>query len=158
MALPLMAFATVFSAIGAISNANSQQQAAQYNSQVAQRDATIALDQGDAQAAIQRRQARAQIDAARAQYGASGVDVNTGSPLDVLQASAMNASMDNQTIKYNARVKAYGFNTEAAAYEYQGKAAMQRGYMQAGSDILSGGSRMYAGRGYSGTGTAIATD
>lgn len=157
MAVPLLIIGTVISAVGAISNANAQSNAARYNSQVAQRDAQIGVDQGNAQAAIQARQARSQMDAARAQYGASGVDVNAGSPLDVLQSSAANASLDNATIKYNAKVKAYGYGNEATAYDYQSGAATQKGYWGAGSDILSGGSKVYAARGYSsgGEGTSV---
>lgn len=152
MAVPLLIIGTVISAVGALSNANATSNAARYNSEVAKRDATIGVDQGNAQAAIQARQARSQMDAARAQYGASGVDVNAGSPLDVLQSSAANASLDNATIKYNAKVKAYGYGNEATAYSYQSDAATQKGYWGAGSDILSGGSKVYAARGYSQTG------
>lgn len=157
MAVPLLIIGTVISAVGALSNANAQSNAARYNSQVAQRDATIGIDQGNAQAAIQARQARSQMDAARAQYGASGVDVNAGSPLDVLQSSAANASLDNATIKYNAKIKAFGYGNESAAYDYQAGAATQKGYWGAGSDILSGGSKVYAARGYSsgGEGTSV---
>lgn len=157
MAVPLLIIGTLISAVGAISNANAQSNAARYNSQVAQRDAQIGVDQGNAQAAIQARQARSQMDAARAQYGASGVDVNAGSPLDVMHASAVNASLDNATIKYNAKVKAYGYGNEATAYDYQSGAATQKGYWGAGSDILSGGSKVYAARGYSsgGEGTSV---
>lgn len=152
MAVPLLIIGTLISAVGAISNANAQSNAARYNSQVAQRDAQIGVDQGNAQAAIQARQARSQMDLARAQYGASGVDVNAGSPLDVMQASAMNASLDNATIKYNAKIKAFGYGNEATAYDYQAGAATQKGYWGAGSDILSGGSKVYAARGYSSNG------
>ena len=152
-----MIIGAAVSAVGALSNANAQSNAARYNSQVAQRDATIGIDQGNAQAAIQARQARAQLDNARAQYGASGVDANSGSPLDVMEMSARNASLDNATIKYNEKVKAFGYGNEAAAYDYQAGAATTRG-MLAGSDILTGGAaKVYGARGYSsnGPGTAI---
>lgn len=143
MAVPLLVFAAVASAAGAISNADSQRRAANTNADNARNAAAIGIDQGNAQAQVQARQARAQLDAARAQYGASGVDANEGSPLDVLQASAMNASLDNQTIKYNAKVKAFGYGAEAASYDTQGSAAMTKGYATAGSDLLSGGAKAY---------------
>ena len=150
---------TVVAAAGAVSSADAQRRAAHTNADNARNAAAIGLDQGNAQAAIQARQARMQMDAARAQYGASGVDVNEGSPLDVMQASAMNASLDNQTIKYNAKVKAFGYGSEASSYDTQGSAATQRGNWQAGSDILSGGAKAYGARGYSsGTGSALNTN
>lgn len=159
MSVPLMIVSTAMQVFGALSNAKSQSNAATYNKQVAQRDQQISLDQGNAQAAIQARSARMQIDAGRAQYGASGVDVNSGSPLDVLQSSAMNASLDNQTIKYNSQVKGFGYGNEATSYEYQANAATKKGYWSAGSDILSGGSKAY-GASYSptGAGTAVNTN
>ena len=159
MSVPLMIVATAMSAFGALSNAKSQSNAATYNAQVAQRDQQIGLDQGNAQAAIQARSARMQIDAGRAQYGASGVDVNSGSPLDVLQSSAMNASLDNQTIKYNSQIKGYGYGNEATSYNYQANASKNRGYWSAGSDLLSGGGKAY-GASYTpnGAGTAINTN
>lgn len=134
---------TVLTAGGAVANADAQRRAADTNADNARNAAAIGIDQGNAQAAVQARQSRAQLDAARAQYGASGVDVNEGSPLDVLQASARNASLDNQTIKYNAKVKAFGYGAEAASYDQQGSAAMTKGYVSAGSDILSGGAKAY---------------
>jgi hypothetical protein len=143
MAVPLLIVGTVISAISAVSNADSQRRAANTNADNARNAAAIGIDQGNAQAAIQARQSRAQLDAARAQYGASGVDENAGSPLDVLQSSAMNASLDNSTIKYNAQVKAFGYGAEASSYDTQASAATTKGNWQAGSDILSGGSKAY---------------
>ncbi len=153
MAVPLLIIGAVVAAAGAVSNADAQRRAANTNADNARAAAAIGIDQGNAQAAIQARQSRAQLDAARAQYGASGVDVNEGSPLDVLQSSAENASLDNQTLKYNARVKAFGYNTEAASYSMQAGAATTKGYLGAGSDILSGGSKAY-GAYYGGSSTS----
>ena len=152
-----LAIGMAISAIGALSNAQSQENAAEYNKQVAERDAAIAIDQGNAQAAIQGRQSRSVIDAARAQYGASGVDVNSGSPLDVLRSSASFAALDNLTIKYNAKVRSQGFKGEALGYEMQGDAAKTRGYW-AGADILMGrGAQIYDAWQPTGAGSAIPT-
>lgn len=160
-ALPLILLVagTAVTALGAVENADAQRRAANTNADNARNAAAIGIDQGNAQAAIQARQSRAQLDQARATYGASGVDENAGSPVDVLQASVMNASLDNQTIKYNARVKAFGFTNEAASYGTQATASQQAGYIAAGSDILTGGSKVYAARGYSsgGAGSSINT-
>jgi hypothetical protein len=155
LATGLLIGGIAISAMGAISNAQSQKNVANYNSEVAQRDASISLDQGNAQAAIQARQARGTIGAGVAQYGASGVDVNSGSPLDVLRDSAEKAELDRQTILYNAKTRAAGFQGEALGYDYQGGAASQRGYWQAGSTTLQGLAAVYANRRYNGPGMAI---
>lgn len=160
MAVPLLIAGAVISAAGAVSNADAQRRAAHTNADNARNAAVIGIDQGNAQAAIQYRQARAQLDAARAQYGASGVDGNAGSPLDVLQSSAMNASLDNSTVKYNAQVKAFGYGAEANSYNQQASAATTKGNWQAGSDILSGGAKAYGAYygAYYGAGSSINTN
>lgn len=135
---------TVVAAGTAVASADATRRAQHANADNARMAAKIGIDQGDAQAATQARQSRAQLDAARAQYGASGVDENEGSPLDVMQSSAMNASLDNATIKYNAKVRAFGYGNEANSYDTSASAATQKGQWEAGSDILSGGSKAYA--------------
>jgi hypothetical protein len=143
MAIALAVVGTALSAYGAYENGRARSNAAHYNADVAGRDAEIAIDQGNADAGIQARSASMQIGAAKAQYGASGVDVNSGSPLDVLQASATRATLDNLRIKYNARVKAYGLGNEQTAYNYQADAAHRAGNIGAASAILSGSSQAY---------------
>lgn len=143
MAIALAVIGTAISAYGAYENGRSKSAAATYNADVASKDSQIAIDQGNADAQIQQRASSMQIGAARAQYGANGLTSDSGSVLDVLQASAQRASLDNQRIKYNAQVKAYGLGNEATAYRFQGDAAKRAGNIGAASAILTGGSQAY---------------
>lgn len=69
---------------------------------MAKRNATLARQQGRVAEADFRRQARRRLGAARAAYGASGVDM-TGSPLDVLGDEAAFAEQQALLIRYGMR-------------------------------------------------------
>lgn len=113
LAGPLMAVAAGAQVVGALTQSSAQAGAARYNAQVAQQNAAIALDQGNAAAAAQNREARRKIGAAIASYGASGVDGSSGSPMDVLADSVRAATLDNLTVQYNYKLKALGYENQA---------------------------------------------
>src|SRR4051812_29875151 len=108
-AIPAMMIAsTAVSVIGAIQQGAAAKQAGDYNAAIGRRNAQIAIDQSAADEARQRRVTDQQIGQIRANYGASGVDMGEGSPLEVLGISAMNGELDAQTIRYHGRLKSIG--------------------------------------------------
>lgn len=132
---------TAMSALGALSSAQAQSNAAKYNAQLAERNATISRQQAAADEERQRRAAFLQQGAARAGYGASGVNVE-GSPLDILEQSALQAELDAQTIRWKGEVGAGGYEGEAALNRSRSSSAMTSGYLGAGSAILMGGAKL----------------
>lgn len=139
----ISAVSAIGSAVGSIQQSNAQSNAAQYNADVAERNATIAQQQAKADADAQRRHALVKIGAARAMYGASGVALE-GSPLDVLQNSAINAELDNQTILYKGKLRALGY-TDSATLDRAGSGT---DYLGATGYLLSGlGDAAYQGQG-----------
>lgn len=137
-------------AIGAISSASSQASASRYNAQVADRNAGIAAQQGEAQADQQRRINQMRLGTIQAGYGASGV-ASEGSPLDVLAASAAAAEMDVQTIKYNAALRGMGYSETAGLERASANNAETSGMYRAAGTLLTGAAQYKA----SGTGTPI---
>ncbi|SOD41313.1 virion core protein, T7 gp14 family [Nitrosovibrio sp. Nv4] len=125
------------SAMGAMSQAKAQKDVALYNAQIAQRNATISRQQASRDAAAHNRNARRQIGAMRAAYGASGIAME-GSPLDVLASSAAEAKLDEMNIKYKGELKAIGFQDEATLERFSGENAMKQGRMEAASAIIGG--------------------
>ena len=95
----------------------------------------------------QKRQADQVIGAARAQYGASGVQSNEGSPLDILQQSAAQAALDNIMMKYNYDLEAYGHRRSAKIMRYEGDQAEANAWMSAGGQLLEAGGKAIAGAG-----------
>lgn len=145
--------ATAISALGTLKQGREANAAAQYNSQIQQRNASIAMNQAGADAEAQNRHARQVLGAARAGYGASGVTLE-GSPLDVLEMSATNAELDRQNILYKGRVRAAGYQSAAGLSEFEGNQAQDASYIRASSVLLNGGSRIYSS---SKAGSSIAT-
>lgn len=114
LAAPMMVASAGISAVGSIMQGQSQAGASRYNAEVAQQNATIAEQQGEAAAEQQSVAARRKIGSMVANYGASGVDGASGSALDVLADSARMAALDNLTVKYNYKLKAMGYQNQAA--------------------------------------------
>lgn len=76
----------------------------------------------------------------KAKQAASGVDVNSGSSVDVQKGQKTVSDLDMATIRNNAARTAYGFQEEASVDEQQAKL-----YTSAASDSLKGGNIAAAG-------------
>ena len=138
VAIPILMIAgAAMSAYGAVQQANAQKQAAQFNAKLNERNATIALDQAGADALRVRRNAAQIQGSAVAGYGASGVALE-GSPLDVLGASAEQASLDESTVRYKGTLKAMGYHSNAELDQFAGRTAEQQGYLNSASALLTG--------------------
>lgn len=151
----LMVAATAVTAVGAISSGMAASDAAERNAAINARNAEIATQQGNADAAQQKRINELRMGSIRAGYGASGVGAE-GSPLDVLASSAAQGELDVQNIKYNASLKSMGYTDNAGADQARASGAMSSGIYNAAGIALSGGTKAY-GMYTSGTGTKIPT-
>lgn len=116
---------------------------ADYQAKVATYDAQTANADASNDALTQFQHGQQVIGSARAQYGASGVEQDSGSPLDVLQQSARNAELDRQTIIYKGKLRAWGYQEQAQLDKYQGDLAMDSGYLSAASTVLQAGAKAY---------------
>ncbi len=134
---------TVVAAQAAAKQGKQAKDMAQYNAQIADRNAGIAREQAATDADAQRRHAGRVIGAARAAYGASGI-TSEGSPLDVLEMSAANAELDNRNILYKGELRAMGYDETAVLDRYRGDAALDAGYERAGSAIIMGAGKAYS--------------
>lgn len=140
---------SVMGAVGAAQQASAQAAAQNYNAAVAKQNAAIAEEQGALAAGAQDREAQKRIGMAMAAYGASGVSMDSGSPADVLADSARSAALDNLTIRYNAHLKALGFQSQAALDELGAGYSARAGNVNATAAILQGGTKAW-GYGYTG--------
>ncbi len=128
---------TVMSAQAQKKEGEAAKEAAQYNAAISRRNAQISLDQAEMDAGSQSRDARRQMGAMRAGYGASGVTME-GSPLDVLEATAIAAEHDRQNILYKGRIRALGFEDEAGLYDMAGENAEERGNSKSTATLMGG--------------------
>lgn len=126
---------------GQIMGARSQSQAASYQAQVATNAQKVATQNAQyaVQAGAQREEASRMrtaglIGAQRATAAAHGVDVNSGSAVDVQSDAATLGELDALTIRNNAAREAYNYKVAGAGY---GAQAGLLNY-QAGEDTMGG--------------------
>lgn len=152
MGLPLFAGGLALSAIGSIAGGIAANKAAKYNAQVAannaelsRRQAEDALEQGKAESQQYRLKAAAIRGRSAAAMAANGVDISSGSPLQVLGDQAATQELDALTIENNAKRRAWGFEVQASNFENEaaldkarGKNALAAGALGATSSLLTG--------------------
>lgn len=136
--------------LGSMAQGNAAAQSAKYNAQVqmnnaemAKRNATLASQEGAENAAIKQQETRAKVGAIKAAQAANGIDVNTGSAVDVRSSASELGMLDAISIRSNATRKAYGYQTDASDAtaqaqldKQQGKSAATAGYIEAGGTLL----------------------
>ena len=71
-------------------------------------------------------------------YGASGIDISSGSPLDVMAKSASSYERDIGHLGIAAGQAYAKAENEASIYRYMGKKAVGAGWLGAGATLLGG--------------------
>lgn len=143
---------TGVSAVGQVQAGKAAQAAGDYNAAVARNNQIVAEQQaadaqrrGEVAETEQRRKVRMLAGSQRAALGASGVQLDAGTPLDLLGDTAAMGELDALTIRNNAEREAYGyrvqgvnFGAEAGLQTMRGNNAMSGALMSAGGTVLSG--------------------
>jgi hypothetical protein len=136
---PAIAAATAagVGAVGSIISGVGQYSAAKNQAKADRQNARLAIEQGQSEAASIRERARRMSGQNRAAIGASGVDIS-GSFLDALEDSDINAELDTQTALWNRKAEASNYRARAAQSRRAGGGALFGGLMGAGTEALSG--------------------
>ena len=143
--IALLAVGTGLQAFGQIQQGQQQAAALRYNAAIAEQQGRYARDQARIDADTAATDARRRIGAAAAGFGASGVELGSGSPLDVLEFSAAEAERQQQLIQYRGDVRASGYEAQAGIDRFSASNAIRSSYLAAGSSLLQGGLKV-AGR------------
>lgn len=157
-AIALVASAAV-TAYGGYQQAKAQKAAGEYNYQVAQQNADIAAVQaqdaqnrGALEANEQRLRTRLAIGQQRAAMAANNVDLQTGTPLDVLGDTALFGAVDERRIRLNAAREAWGYNVQGMNAlaggqldRYQGRTGAAGTYLTTAGNLLGMGYNYYRG-------------
>lgn len=124
--LGLTALGGVTGVLGQLQAGKASSAAAQYNSDVAsqnaiqsKRNADLAGEAGEEKAAMVERDTRAKVGQIKSQQAASGLDVNSGSALDVRSSAAELGELDALTVRSNAAKEAYGYQVQGVGQEAQ---------------------------------------
>jgi hypothetical protein len=131
------------SAYGSYQNAQAQAQAANYQAQVArnnqiieQQNAQLALQQGQAAEQNERQKTAQMIGGRLAQEAASGIEPNSGSPLNVRSSEKEMGELDALTTRENYDLQARNFVNAASGYGAQaGLLQAQAGWDRTAGDI-----------------------
>lgn len=116
---------------------------ANINADIERQNASWARDRGELEATQYGMKASQQRGAIRAAQGASGIDVNSGSAVDVQRSQEAIKNLDMAQIRKNAAKVAYDYETKAYMDENQaqldvwtGQQARKAGDIKATSSIL----------------------
>lgn len=115
---------STISAVGTLEQGQATANAAKYQAQVAQNNAVIAnqnadysIAAGQAGAANTSRKGAAAVGKIKAAQAASGIDVNSGSAVNVQAGERATNKLDTETVLNNAELQAYGYRSQATGYE-----------------------------------------
>lgn len=129
------------SAYGQLQSSQAASTAANYNAQVAENNAGISTQQamwvgqkGVQAASNSQMKTAATVGSIKANQGASGVEIGTGSNADVVTSAREVGMLDALTIRSNAAREAYGYQTQAVSE----KAQAQLDRFAAKNDISAG--------------------
>lgn len=90
---------------------------AKLNEQIEKQNADYARKSGEVSASIVGAKAKQQMGLIKAGQGASGLDVNSGSNVQVQESQQNTASFDQATTRSNAARQAYGYETGAVTQQ-----------------------------------------
>lgn len=114
------------SAFGAIEAGQAQANAANFNAQVAannakaaEQNADYAIKAGTEKATVESLKGAEVMGGIKASQAASGIDVNTGSAVDVQRSQREKDQLDTETTLNNAQLQAYGYRTNATNFTAQ---------------------------------------
>lgn len=124
-------------AIGSIAGGNAQSNALNYQAKVSDYNALTSARAGEINAENESMKNRAKLGAIKAGYGASGIDVNTGSAADVQAAQVGLGELDALTIKSDAAQRAFGYKTQSELQRAGAKNAKTAGYIDAATSMIS---------------------
>ena len=136
-AYPLLSAVVGLTVAGTAISTISQVQAARFNKDVANRDAALAEQQGKIDSDAFRRKARARQGQRIANIAASGVGFE-GSPIAILEQSAIQDEFDALLIERGASNRAAGFRAEAGFQKRKAFSAGVGGVFGVGTSILKG--------------------
>jgi len=158
LALAGTAVSAVTGAVGAISSAgaqsaqaNYQAQVARNNQQIAAQNAAYVAQQGAVRAQTEDMRNRQILGAIGAAQAASGVDIGTGTPVQVRRGAEQVGRFNTESIYQQDLLRSIGYTEQSQAYGAQAAAdaaaarsARTAGYIGAGSSLLGGASSFAA--------------
>jgi len=120
-----------YNAKALIDEADYNARVAEYNAKVSELQQKDAISRGQTAESTTRSVTAQQVGAARASFGAQGLNLDVGSPRDVVQSIATVGAVDAMTVRLNAAREAWGFGVQAEGEKAQATAIRNKGTVDA---------------------------
>lgn len=147
LAAAIGAAGTLMQGMAANSAARAQAAAANQNARIAEAQAHDAIERGGQEELRFRRQMAIHRGAQRSALAASGVDVDSGSALDVQNASMREGEHDAAAIRFNAAREGWGYQVQAANYRNEAAAARAAGRNALFGSVVGAGTSLLSAAG-----------
>jgi hypothetical protein len=131
------AVSTVAGGVASRNQANYAAEVAKNNQTIALQNAARAEQAGNVQAEASGRKGAARMGALKVQQAAAGVDVNTGTPVDVQVGQREINQLDTETVLNNAALHSYGYRTQASNFEAEERAQRSKADKAVPAALLS---------------------
>lgn len=146
MAVPVLAVAVVALAgmqiAGSLASGSAARQIGERNAQTDEQNALFARKAGNETGRMTRLASRQATGTLRSGWATTGMDVNSGTAVDVMRSSETQYELDALKAEYSGEVQAQGYERSAALQRFQGRMAQRMGYIGAGSAAASGAARL----------------
>ena len=126
------------SAAGAQQQADAQAQKANYEAAVARNNATAEAYKGTAQAEATAEQGKRVLAQQRAAFGASGAQVDTGSPVTVFGESSARLAGDVSAQQYGGKIQSQRWQDQAVLHDMEAANARKAGQIASMGAIIGG--------------------
>jgi hypothetical protein len=126
-------------------NARYQAAVAANNQLIAQQNARYATQAGQANAQAMDFRTRALMGSEVAAQGASGIDIGSGSPLDVVRSTAALGRLDTANIIQGANLQAYGYQTAATGFGAEAGLQQQQARYAGTAGMIGGAGTILGG-------------
>lgn len=140
----LQAGAGIMSAIGSVKSGQAQELAAKTNAALQEKEGEIARGQSFSSAEQIWQKVQKTLGSQRASYGASGIDPNTATPLEVMAESARQGELARSATLFQGLAQQQSAQTQAAIDRFSGAQARKAGVLQAGTTLLTTGAKIAA--------------
>lgn len=129
---------TALSVFGQIQQGQAAAEAANAQARLAEAEGQARREAAKDEGLKLSRERAEMIDQQKATYGAAGIDISSGTPLDVMARTASEYERDIGYTGIKADQDMWRASNEASILRWQGRQAKYAGWLGAGSTLLSG--------------------
>lgn len=129
---------TAISTVGQVKAGNAAKATGEYNAQTDIQNSQYALQDAQTSEAQRREADRLVLSGNKAAFGASGIDVNSGSPLEVLAYQTAQAEKDALNIRRSGALESQAYIRQSEADRLAGQNAQAASRYNAAGTLLTG--------------------